>query len=208
MFFSCEQRIRGSRIIHNLTRLPLQNPNEHNTAPEDAMQVPDLPPSSDYEFIVTTMDVCSGYLFAYPTSNKDVKTIAKLISSFVTKRAYLPMTLILDKGSAFVSQVIKEAAVVSGITLKHATTERAETIGMPQRSEASIKQALKIETGDRRSLRQKYVSIAVLIYNTSYHAFIGCEPSRVFHGRIPCKVLDLKLVVHPQQTLIPSTQFL
>ena len=40
---SCEQCIRESRIDPNLTRPPLQNPNEHITAPEDAIQI-DLVP--------------------------------------------------------------------------------------------------------------------------------------------------------------------
>ena len=67
---SCEQGIRESRIDRSLTRPSLQNPNEHITAPEDAMQndlVPELPPSGGYENIVTAMDVFSRYLFAYPT---------------------------------------------------------------------------------------------------------------------------------------------
>ena len=67
---SCKQCIRESRIDRSLTRPPLQNPNEHITAPEDAMQfdlLPELPPSGGYENIVTAMDVFSRYLFAYPT---------------------------------------------------------------------------------------------------------------------------------------------
>ena len=73
----------------------------------------------------------------------------------MTKHAYLPMTLVSDKGSAFVSQVNKEVAVVLGITLKHALTKHAQTIGQLERSQASIKQPLKIETGERRSLWHK-----------------------------------------------------
>ena len=64
---SCEQCNRESRIDRGLTRLPLQNPNEHITAPEDAMQidlVSELPPSGGYENIVTAMDVFSRSLFA------------------------------------------------------------------------------------------------------------------------------------------------
>ena len=184
---SCEQCLRESRINPRLTRPPLQNPNEYITAPEDAMQidlVPELPPSGGYENIVTAMDVSSRYLFAYPTSNQDAKTVAKVIINTMTKHAYLPTTLISDKGTAFTSHVIKEVAGVLGITLKHATTKHAQTIGLLERSHASIKQALKIETGERRSLWHKYVSIAVLNYNTSYYASIGCEPSRVIHGCI------------------------
>ena len=51
-----------------------------------------------------------------------------------------------------------------------------------------------------------YVNIAVLNYNTSYHTSIGCEPSRVFHGRIPHNILDLKLGIRPQQQPIPTSQ--
>ena len=97
-------------------------------------------------------------------------------------------------------------AGVLGITLKHATTTHAQTIGLLERSHASIKQALKIETGERRSLWHKYINIAVLNYNTSYHTSIGFEPSQVFHDRFPYNVLDLKLGIHPQQQPIPTSQ--
>ena len=150
---ACEQCIRESRIDRSLTRPPLQNPKEHITAPEDAMQidlVPELPPSCGYESIVTAIDVFSPYLFAYPTENQDPKTIAKVLITIMTKHAYLPTTLISDKGTAFMSHVIKEVAGVLGITLKHATTKHAQTIGLHEQSHASIKQALKIETGERR----------------------------------------------------------
>ena len=206
---SCQQCIRESRFDRSLTRFPLQNPNEHITAPEDAMQidlVPELPPSGGYENLVTAMDVFSRYLLAYPTSSQDAKTIAKVLINIKTKHAYLATTLIPDKGTAFMSQVIKDVTVVLGITLKHATTKHAQTIGLLEQSHASIKQALKIETGERRSLWHKYINIAVLNYHTSYHTSIGCEPSRVFHSRIPYNVLDLKLGIRPQQQPIPTSQ--
>ena len=206
---SCEQCIRESRINPGLTRPPLQNPNEYNTALEDAMQidlVPGLPPSAGYENIVTAIDVFSRYLFAYPTANQDAKTVAKVIINIMTKHAYLPTTFISDKGTAFISTVIKEVAGVLGITLKHATTKHAQTIGRLERSHASIKRALKIETGEWRSLWDKYVSFAVLDDNTSYHASIGCEPSRVFQGRIPYNILDLKMGIRPQKIPPPDSQ--
>ena len=85
---SCEQCLRESRINPRLTRTPLQNPNEYITAPVDAMQidlVPGLPPSSGYENIVTAIDVFSRYLFAYPTSNQDAKTVAQVLINIMTK---------------------------------------------------------------------------------------------------------------------------
>ena len=180
---SCEQCIRESQIDHSLTHSPLQNPNEHIRPPEEAMQndlVPELPPLGGFENIVTAMDVFYRYLFVYPTSNSDVKTIAKVLINIMTKHVYLLKTLISDRGTAFMCHVIKEVTGVLGITLKHATIKQAQTIGLLERSHASIKQALKIETGQRRSLWHKYVSIAVLNYNTSHHTSIGCEPCQDF----------------------------
>ena len=125
---------------------------------------PGSPPSGGFENIVTAMDVFYRYLFSHPMSNQDAKTFAKVLINIMTKHAYLPTTLISDNGTAFTSYVIKEVASVLDITLKHATTKHAQKIGLLDQSHASIKQALKIETGERRSLWHKYVSIAVLNY--------------------------------------------
>ena len=57
----------------------------------------------------------------------------------MTEHAYLPTTLISEKGTAFMSHVIKEVASVLGITLNHATTKHAQTIGLLEQSHASIK---------------------------------------------------------------------
>ena len=123
----------------------------------------------------------------------------------MTKHAYLPTTLISDKGTAFMSNVIKEVVGVLGITLRHATTKHAQTIGLLERSHPSIKQALKIELGEWRPLWHKYVSIVVLKYNTSYHASIGCQPSREFHGHISYNIPDLKVGIPPQKTPSPDS---
>ena len=124
----------------------------------------------------------------------------------MTKHAYLPTTLISDKGTALTSHVTKEVAGVLGFTLRHATTKHAQTIGLLERSHASTKQSLKIERGERRSLWHKYISIAVLNYNTSYHSSIGCEPSREFHGRIPYNSLYLKMRIRPQKISFSGSQ--
>ena len=44
----------------------------------------------------------------------------------------------------------------------------------------------------------KYVQIAVMSYNASYHENFGCEPTAVFHGRIPYNILDIKLGLKPE----------
>ena len=93
-----------------------------------------------------------------------------------------------------------------GSTLKHATTKHAQTIGMLERSHASLKQALKIETGERCLVWHKQVSIAVLNCNTSYHANIGCEPSKMIHRRTHFNVLLLEMGSRVQEKLTPKSE--
>ena len=167
--------------------------------------MPNLSPSGGFENIVTGMDVFSRCLFAYPRSKQDTKAIAKVAIKIMTKHLYLPMTPISDKGPAPLSHVIKQVAGVHGMTLNHATTKQAQSIGMLERSHASTIQASEVETAEQISLWHKYLRIAVLNYNTSYHAIIGCEPSRLFHGRIPYNVLDLKKGVRRKKMPAPNS---
>ena len=48
-------------------------------------------------------------------------------------------------------------------------------------------------SGDYRRQWHYHLPLALLNYNTTYHATVGCEPSRIFHGRIPYNILDHKL---------------
>ena len=168
--------------------------------------IPELSPSGGYENIVTAMDVFSKNLFFYPTSSQDAKTIAKVKINNMTRHAYLPTIITSDKGSAFMSQVIKEVAEVLGIRRQHSITKHAQTIGMLKRTHASLKKTLEVGTGERWSMWHKYVNITLLNYNTSYHKSIRCEPSRVFHGRVPYNVLNLKMRIHPRSISTPNAQ--
>ena len=110
--------------------------------------VPELPPSGGFENIVTAMEMFSRCLFACPTSSQDLKTIVKIIINIMTTHAYLPLTVISDKCTAFMSQVNKNVPGVLVITLKHATTKHGQILGLLEQSHASVEQALKIETGE------------------------------------------------------------
>ena len=136
--------------------------------------VPELPPSGGFDNIVTAMDMFSRFLFAYSVSSQDANTMARIKINIMTKHAYLPKTNVYDKGSMFMSQATKEVAENLGTTLQHATTKDSQTNGVLERTHASLRKTLKIETGERRSMWHKYVNIAVLNYNTSYHTIMGC----------------------------------
>ena len=181
----CEICARDKRVPNAVITPELLNLPEWDLGPEDAMQIdllPNLPTSGGYQTVMTAIDVFSRYLFAYPLIEATAANVAKVIIDIMTKHSYLPTTLITDKGSAFTSTILAEITKILGITLRCATTKHPQTIGKLERTHASLKTNLKMASGEYRRQWHKYLPLAVLNYNTTYHASIGCEPSKVFHG--------------------------
>ena len=166
--------------------------------------LPELPPSGGYEIIITAIDVFLRYAFAYPVSNPKAVNTAKVTKNIMTRYPYLTTLIITNKGSVFVSPVIHEVAEKMGINLKHATTKHAQTIGLLGRTHATIKTSLKMASGEYRKQWHKFLPIAILSYNTTYHSSIDCEPSRVFHGRLPHNILDHKLGLRFNPNIAPT----
>ena len=156
---------------------------------------------------MTAIVVFSRYLFAYPLIEATAANAANVIIDIMTKHSYLPTTLITDKGSAFTSKILEEITEILRITLKCATTKHPQTIGKLEKTHASLKTNLKMASGEYRRQWHKYLPLAVLNYNTTYHSSIGCDLSKVFHGRIPYKVLDHKLGNNPNKNFLLTTEF-
>ena len=206
----CVTCAKDKRVPNNTITPELPNLPEWDLGPEDAMQIdlpPNLPTNGGYQTVMTAIDVFSRYLFAYPLVEATASNTAKVLIDIMTKHSYLPTTIITDKGTAFTSKIIAEITQVLGIILKCATTEHPQTIGKLERTHASLKTNLKMASGEYRRQWHKYLPLAVLNYNTTYHSSIGCEPSKVFHGRIPYNVLDHKLGNNPNKDFLPTTEF-
>ena len=74
------------------------------------------------------VDMFSRSLTAYPTSNQDATTVAKVIINMLIERAYLLTAITSVHRSLSVNQVNKEVAENLGITLQHATKKHSEII--------------------------------------------------------------------------------
>ena len=207
---ACETCMKDKRTKNPSITKELNNLPEWDLGPEDALQIdllPNLPPSGGYENIITALDVFSRYLFAYPVTDASASSTAKVLIDIMTRHAYLPTTLITDKGTAFTSRLVEEIAKIIGIQNECATTKHRQTIGKLERTHASLKGNLIMASGEYRRQWHQYLPLAALNYNTTYHSSIGCEPSRIFHGRVPYNILDHRLGLNPNPKLLPPTDF-
>ena len=191
----CRESAQTKRTPNSSITPPLIDMSQLALGPEEVPQMDIVPfddPSGGYNAVITAMDVFSRYLFAYSVTRIDTRTVTRVLIDIITGHSYLPTTIITDKGTQFVAESMQQITTALGIQLRLATTKHAQTIGILERSHASLKESLKIMTGEMRTMWHQFLPMASLNYNTSYHTSLGCQPSRVFHERVPYNVLDLK----------------
>ena len=112
--------------------------------------LPNLPPIGGYENFLTAIDVFSQNLFAYPLTDASGINVAKVLIDIMTKHAYLPTTLITDKGTAFLFTIIAEITQILGNTLKCVTTKHPQRVGNLERTHSSLKTNIKLAWGEYR----------------------------------------------------------
>ena len=88
-----------------------------------------------------------------------------------------------------------------GIQTKCDTTKPRQTIGKLERTQTSLYTNLKLNSLELQRQWHKYLQVALLIYNTTYHTTPDCAPSRISLGRLPYNILDHKLNPNPKETL-------
>ena len=166
----CKKCLQIKRTEHHFFTPPMINTSKPAMGPEEALQLDIVPfdePSNRYTAIVTARDVFSRYLFTYCVSRIDAKTIARVLIEIMTRYAYLPTTIITDKGTKFMSEMIGDTSRFLGIQMRHGTTKHAQTTDILKRCYASLKEAPKKSIGERRTMWHQFEPIATLNYNTT-----------------------------------------
>ena len=204
----CKKCMRTKQADNRILTPPIIITSQLAMGQEDALGMVIVPfgePSNGYTAIVTAMDVFSRYLFTYCVTRIDARTIAKALVDIMMRQAYLSTTIITDTGTQFMSEVMADTTRVLGLQLRKATGKHAQTKGILERCHASLKKALRISTGEHRPMWHQIVPIATLNYKTTYYSSLWCETSRVFHGRVPYKVFDLKFGIEQCHNKDPTT---
>ena len=202
----CQMCIQNKRINIDLLETDLLKCPEWDLGPENILQMdifPKRPPTGEYDNIITAILVL---LVCLPSYKSHCTSSSKSYHGHFNEAHISAHNNHNWYGAQFNSQVTKEVAAVLNIELKHATTKHAQTIRLLERKNASVKAHLKAATGEFRNNGHKFLPLAVLNHNTTYHATLGCEPTPVFHGWIPHHILDFKLGYNPNPRYQPQTE--
>ena len=117
------------------------------------------------------------------------------------RTSYIPKTVLSEMGTAFTAKVMTAMSKLLEITMQYATVKHPQTVGLVERTHASLKQYLGIYENKLKKDWHTYVDLATFVHNTSYHVSIACTPTYFFHGREPIKPLDVRFNLRTLQNL-------
>ena len=130
-----------------------------------------------YKYALSGIDVFSKQIFAVRLTSAHAGTVAKALVSIFCQHSYVPTKILYDLGTSFVAESIHELSTLLEIQLEHASLKHSQTIGVVEKSHATLKRNLKLNTDEKWTTWYRYVDLATFIHNTSYHSSIGCTPS-------------------------------
>ena len=207
----CEECARDKRVPNATITPELLNLPELDLGPEDAMQIdllPNLPPSGGYERKRPNSNWCILQIFVRLSPYSCISDQCSKSAHWHYDQAciFTDNTQYWQRYCIYVYNQCRDYANF-GHNTQMCRTKHPQTIGKLERTHASLETNLKMACGEYRRQWHKYLPLAVLNHNTSYHASIRCEPTRVFHGRIPYNILDHKLGNNPNEQVNPTTEF-
>jgi len=118
---------------------------------------------------------------------------ARLFRNHTFKRFGLPLTIISDRGSQFVSNFTKELHKLLDIKGKPSTAYHPQTDGQTERANAGIEQYIRIFCNNRQNDWSDWLATAEFTHNDQVNRSTGKTPFELNIGRHPRKHPDIRL---------------
>ena len=141
--------------------------------------------------VLTVIDRCTGYLWAFAAKDSTAETLANLLYDEWMMEYFLPVLLISDNGPSFISDIYKVLCRLFYVTPLYVTPYNPSANGKVERVHKDLKPALKASvaaSGTDWDLKLKPIVLAkrtTLLDDSVY------TPFQLWHGRPPVTVLDL-----------------
>jgi transposase InsO family protein len=95
-----------------------------------------------FSYILTVIDVCTGYTVLRAAKNKEMESIARLMWGIFCEYG-TPRILQSDNGTEFANQVMKSLTVIYGIDHRLSTSYHPNTNGLVERQNKEVSRSLK-----------------------------------------------------------------
>ena len=143
------------------------------------------------EYMLVIVDHFTKFVQAYPTRNKETKTVAKHLYDDFVLRFGIPTSILSDQGREFESRVIRNLSKLSGVLKLRTTPYHPETNGLCERMNRTLLHMLRTLEETQKRNWPAMVNKMAHAYNCTRHSSTGFSPYRLMFGCEPTLPIDL-----------------
>jgi hypothetical protein len=177
-----------NKITQNKTKLPMKV----TTTPEvvwDKCALDIVGPlnqtAEGHKYVLTFQDELSKFTLAILIVQQDAMTVAKAFVEKIILKFGIPLSILTDQGSNFMSDVIGNVCKILKIKGIKCTAYHPQTNGALERTHRVLVEYLRCFILEDQSNWDKWLPYATFVFNTTPHTSTGFTPHELLFGRKP-----------------------
>ena len=150
--------------------------------------------TSNNRYIVVFSDYLTRYPEAFAVPRNDAATTADLLVNQTMPRHGAPRTLLSDRGSNFLSSLVREVCFLMGSKKEYTSSYHPQCDGLMEHFNGTLAQSLSHYGSSLQKDWDWYLNPVLLGYRVSPSEVTGECPFYMLYGREPCLPMDVSFL--------------
>ena len=157
-------------------------------------------------YILVFSDYYTRWPEAFAVLSIDAARVANILLNEILARHGSPRTLLSDRGSNFLSSVVKEACKIMDTSKTQTTAYHPQTYGLFERFNGTLAEGLFMYVSTHQTDCDQHLPMILFAYRVSPNATTRESPFYLLYGREPRLPIDVSLLM-PSDNLSVSVLF-
>ena len=146
-------------------------------------------------YIIVFSDYYTRWPEAFALKSIEASRIAHLLVDEILSRHGAPRTLLSDRGSNFLSSIVKEVCNLMNTRQLHTTAYHPQTDGLVERFNGTLAEGLSMYVSTHQRDWDKHIPLVLFSYRVSPNATTHESPFYLLYGREPRLPIDTALLL-------------
>ena len=147
-----------------------------------------------FSYVLVITEFLTKWCEAFPINSIDAATIARIIVDEIFTRHGAPRTLLTDRGSNFLSSLMKEVCHLLNIKKLNTTAYHPQTDGLVERFNGTLIESISMFCNSHQTDWDIFIPSILFAYRVSPCVATGDSPFYLLYGREPRLAPDVSLL--------------
>jgi transposase InsO family protein len=152
-------------------------------------------------YIITATDYLTKWPEARAVQHAKKEDIALFLWEEIICKHGCPRELLSDRGAAFLSHVVENLLLITGITHRLSSAYHPQTNGLTERFNKTICESLARTAAEYDKQWDLFVSASLFAYRTTKHSVTKQTPFFLIYGRQAVMPIELQIQTYPEEPI-------